>query len=186
MDEKQILDMTTANPLPPMDPAVSAAISTAIRELVAPLMASLAEVMTNNTEALQYLAGQQKVQTDRMEALERQIRLNTLVTPAQVRYLNDAIRSRARELLAKKNLDEDKKAVTRLSAAIRKSVLSRYGVAAIHEIPKHEYSVAMQQVDTWNDTVVMLDITREARKRLYGPTLTNVVASALTEDGHHV
>lgn len=152
-----------------VDPAIAAAVGAAIREMLSPLMASMAELMANNTEALQYLASQQKVQTDRMDALERQIRLNTLVTPTQVRYLNEAIRRRAREILSKKNLEEDKKAVNKLSASIRKSVLARYGVGAIHEIPKHEYSVAMQQIDTWNDALVLMDITREARKRVSGP-----------------
>lgn len=153
-----------------VDPVIAAAVGTAIREMISPLMASMAELMANNTEALQYLASQQKVQTDRMDALERQIRLNTLVTPTQVRYLNEAIKRRAREILSKKNLEEDKKAVNKLSAAIRKSVLARYGIGAVHEIPKHEYSVAMQQIGTWNDALAVMDITREARKRSAGPT----------------
>lgn len=164
MDEKQNQEIAVNGAQVPTDPVLAAAVNTALREFVAPLMASLAELMANNTEALQYLASQQKVQTDRMEALERQIRLNTLVTPTQVRYINDAIRKRAREILSKKDLD-DAKAVTRLSASIRKAVLSRYGVAALHEIPKHEYSVAMQQIGTWNDALAVLDITRDARKR---------------------
>lgn len=186
MDEKQIQEMTEVNPLPPMDPTVSAAISTAIRELVAPLMASLAELMTNNTEAMQYLASQQKVQTDRMEALERQIRLNTLVTPSQVRYLNDEIRTRSKELLSKMNLEDDRKSVTRLSSSIRKAVLSRYGVAAIAHIPQHEYRVAMQHIDTWNDTRVILEITREVRKRLNGPTNADLGICGGQEGGSHV
>lgn len=165
MDEKQNQEIAVNSAQQTADPVLAAAVNTALREFVAPLMASLAELMANNTEALQYLASQQKVQTDRMEALERQIRLNTLVTPTQVRYINDAIRKRAREILSKKNLDGDAKAVTRLSASIRKAVLSRYGVAALHEIPKHEYSVAMQQIGTWNDALAVLDITRDARKR---------------------
>lgn len=169
MDELKVVERESAL----SDPAVSEIVGAAIREILSPLMASMAEMMKNNTEALQYLAGQQKVQTDRLDALERQIRLNTLVTPTQVRYLNDAIRRRAREILEKKDLLDDKKAVTKLSAAIRKSVLSRYGIGAIHEIPKHEYTVAMQQIGTWNDAIAVMDITREARKRAAGPTAVN-------------
>ena len=100
-----------------------------------------------------------------MEALERQIRLNTPVTPTQSRYLNDAIRKRSKEILSKKGCDEDKKAVTKLSAAIRKAVLSRYGIASLSEIPKHEYSVAMQQIDTWNDVITVMSVAREAKGR---------------------
>lgn len=165
MDKTQNQQIAPAEALPPADPVLAAAVNTALREFVAPLMASLAELMANNTEALQYLASQQKVQADRMAALEKQIRLNTLVTPTQVRYINDAIRKRAREILSRKGLEGEQKAVTRLSAVIRKSVLSRYGVAALHEIPKHEYTVALQQIETWNDALSILDITREARKR---------------------
>ena len=100
-----------------------------------------------------------------MEALERQIRLNTLVTPAQVRYINDAIRKHARELLLKPELSDDAKAVKSLSASIRKSITTRYGVAALYEIPRHEYSVVMQQIDTWNDMLLMRDVIKAARKR---------------------
>lgn len=182
MDKTQNQELAPNTAIPPADPVLTAAVNAAIREVVAPLMTSLAEMLANNTEALQYLASQQKVQTDRMEALEKQIRLNTLVTPTQVRYINDAIRKRAREILSKKGLDGDTKAVTRLSAAIRKAVLARYGVAALYEIPKHEYSVAMQQIDTWNDAIAVLDITRDARKR------QEKSARFLeeTEDGGHV
>jgi len=148
------------------DAVMMAAVNAALEKVVAPLVASLAEMMRNNTEALQYLAAQQKVQTDRMEALERQIRLNTLVSPVQARYLNDAIRRRSRDILAKNALDGDKKAVTRLSAAIRKAVIARYGVAALNEVPRHEYNVAMEQIGTWNDALAILDVTRAAREAM--------------------
>lgn len=151
---------------PSSDATMVAAVNVAIREVIMPFMASLSEMMKNNAEALQYLAAQQKVQTDRMEALEKHIRLNTLVTPTQSRYLNDAIRKRAKEILNKKGCDDDKKAVTKLSAAIRKAVLSRYGIASLNEIPKHEYSVAMQQIDTWNDAMMVMTVVRDAKKRL--------------------
>lgn len=169
------------------DTVMLAAVNTAIREVIMPFMATLSEMMKNNTEALQYLASQQKVQTDRMEALERQIRLNTLVTPTQSRYLNDAVRKRAKDILSKKGIDEDKKAVTKLAAAIRKAVLSRYGIASINEIPKHEYSVAMQQIDTWNDISVTLGVTREARQRLSAksdPAEEKSTSGLLEEDYH--
>lgn len=154
-----------ASQQPGGDATMVAAVNVAIREVIMPFMASLSEMMKNNTEALQNLAAQQKVQTDRMEALERQIRLNTLVTPTQSRYLNDAIRKRSKEILSKKGCGEDKKAVTKLSAAIRKAVLSRYGIASLSEIPKHEYSVAMQQIDTWNDVITVMSVAREAKGR---------------------
>lgn len=162
--DNECKELTTQQPSG--DSVMVAAVNVAIREVIMPFMASLSEMMKNNTEALQYLAAQQKVQTDRMEAMERQIRLNTLVTPTQSRYLNDAIRKRAKEILNKKGCIDDKKAVTKLSAAIRKAVLSRYGIASLNEIPKHEYSVAMQQIDTWNDAMTVMSVAREAKGRI--------------------
>ena len=159
MDESKETGLTT-----PADKD-AAALAQLMDTMLRPILSSVAELLKNNTEAIQYLAAQQKVQTDRMEALERQIRLNTLVTPTQSRYLNNAIRKRSKDILSKKGCDEDKKAVTKLSAAIRKAVLSRYGIASLSEIPKHEYSVAMQQIDTWNDVITVMTVAREAKGR---------------------
>lgn len=151
--------------LPYCKAEVNAELGQVIREMLSPVMESMAKFMQNNTEALERLAAAQKMQSDRMEALEKQIRLNTLVTPTQVRYLNDAIRKHARELLAKKELDDDVKAIKTLGNAIRKSIISRYGTASLREVPKHEYSVAMQQIDTWNDMLLLRDVMKEARNR---------------------
>lgn len=146
----------------------AAALAELMETMLRPILSSVAELLKNNTEAIQYLAAQQKVQTDRMEALEKQIRLNTPVTPPQVKYIKEAIKKRAMEILAKKDLDSDKKAVTKLGGIIRKAVLSRYGIAALNDIPKHEYSVAMQQISTWNDALAVMDVVREARNRKPG------------------
>lgn len=135
-----------------------------IQQVLGPVLEKMTILLKNNTEALSQLASAQQVQSDRMEALERQIRLNTLVTPQQVRYINDAIRMRARDLLDKRGVDDDK-ATRKLGNAIRKSVLSRYGVAALHEIPKHEYSVAMNHASTWNDMLCVRDAVKEVRER---------------------
>lgn len=155
MDENKTLSAIT--------PEQAQLIPTVIQQVLGPVMREMSILLKNNTEALNQLAAAQQVQSDRMEALERQIRLNTLVTPQQVRYINDAIRARARELLDKRGIDNDV-ATRKLGNSIRKSVLSRYGVAALHEVPKHEYSVAMNHVGTWNDMLVVRDVVREARK----------------------
>lgn len=135
-----------------------------IQQMMGPLVEAMGKMLKNNTDALNQLAATQQIQADRLEALEKQIRLNTLVTPQQVKYINDAIRARARELLDKRGVD-DKKAVTRLGNALRKALLSRYGVGALHDIPKHEYSVAMSQITTWNDMLAVRDIVKEFRER---------------------
>lgn len=135
-----------------------------IQQMMGPLVETMVTMLKNNTEALNQLAATQQIQADRLEALEKQIRLNTLVTPQQVKYINDAIRTRARELLDKRGVD-DKKAVTRLGNAVRKALLSRYGVGALHDIPKHEYGVAQNYIATWNDMLAVRDIVKEFRER---------------------
>lgn len=135
-----------------------------IQTMMSPIVETMTKLLEHNAEALEQLAGAQKVQNDRLEALEKQIRLNTLVTPQQVKYFNDAIRARARELLNKKEI-EDAAAIKKLGTQIRKSVLARYGIGALHEIPKHEYSVVMSQIAMWNDVLIIRDIVREVRKR---------------------
>lgn len=156
--------MDENNNLPAISQEQAQMIPAIIQQMMGPLVETMVTMLKNNTEALNQLAATQQIQADRLEALEKQIRLNTLVTPQQVKYINDAIRARARELLDKRGVD-DKKAVTRLGNAMRKALLSRYGVGALHDIPKHEYSVAMSHIATWNDMLAVRDIAKEARER---------------------
>lgn len=156
--------MDENNNLPALTQEQAQMIPIIIQQMMGPLVEAMGKMLENNTQALNQLAATQQIQADRLEALEKQIRLNTLVTPQQVRFINDAIRARSRELLDKRGVD-DKKAMTKLSAAVRKALLSRYGVAALHDIPKHEYSVAMSLISTWNDLLVVRDIVKEARER---------------------
>ena len=144
-----------------VDPAM---LSHIITELMRPVMQTIGKMLENNTAALEQLSSAQSIQNDRLEALEKQIRLQTPVTSKQVTYLNDAIRQRARVLLDKKGVD-DKKATTKLGNAIRKAVLSRYGISNLREIPKHEYGVAMSQIEIWNDVLTVHDIAKEAKMR---------------------
>lgn len=142
------------------------AIGNIVAELMRPVMATIGKLLENNTAALEQLSATQAVVNDRLEALERQIRLQTPVSNKQVTYLNDAIRHRSKELLSKRNIETDKKAVTKLGNQIRRAVLSRYGIASLREIPKHEYTVAMSQIEIWNDVLTVSEITREARSRI--------------------
>lgn len=152
------------NALSVLTPEQMQVIPAIIQQMMGPIVETMSKLLEHNAEALDQLAGAQKVQNDRLEALEKQIRLNTLVTPQQVRYMNDAIRAHAREMLYKREI-EDAGAVKKLGNAIRKSVLARYGISALHEIPKHEYSVAMNQIGMWSDALQVLDVVKEARKR---------------------
>ena len=135
-----------------------------ITELMRPVMQTMSKMLENNTAALEQLSAAQSIQNDRLEALEKQIRLQTPVSGKQVTYLNDAIRARARELLDKRGID-DSKATVKLGNAIRKAVLSRYGISTLREIPKHEYNVALQQIGMWSDVLTVRDVVKEVRSR---------------------
>ena len=139
------------------------ALADVVRELMQPVMETMGKLLQHNAEALDQLAAAQSIQNDRLEALEKQIRLQTPVTSKQVSYLNEAIRNRARELLDKRDV-EDKKAANKLAGIIRRAVLSRYGVGTLREIPRHEYNVALSQVGIWNDALRVRDVVKEARK----------------------
>ena len=123
-----------------------------------------ASVIEQLMRPLQQIASSQDVIRNRMEALEKQVRLQTPVTDRQARYLADAARMKARELLDKKGVD-DKKAVTKLAGIIKKSVNARYGIGSLREVPRCEYNVAMSQIETWNKALDVLDIVRDAKAR---------------------
>lgn len=156
--------MDNKNELTVFSPEQVQMISGLIRDTMGPLVEAMANIMQNNTDALNRLASAQQIQADRVGALEKQVRLNTPVNRQHVKYINEAIRAHARELLDKRGIS-DAKAINRLSGFIRKSVLSRYGISALSEVPRHEYSVVMSQVETWNDMLTVRDIVKEARSR---------------------
>lgn len=150
-----------------------------ITTMMEPIMEAIGTMLKNNTEAIDRIAATQAVMSDRMEALERQIRLNTPVDTRQERYLSNAMKARARALLDARGLADDSFAVKMLTASIRKSVLSRYGIGSMREIPKHEYTVAMGQIDMWSDMMVIRDVVKEARNRAAGQDVAGVSQSQL-------
>ncbi len=164
------------NELVILTPEQAQALPALIQQMMGPIVETMSKLLEHNAEALEQLSGAQKVQNDRLEALERQIRLNTPVTPQQVRFINDAIRSRARELLFKREI-EDARSIKKLGNAIRKDVLARYGIGALHEIPKHEYTVTMMQIGMWSDALRILDCVKEARARAEKERETNESAA---------
>lgn len=131
-----------------------------IAEVMKPIINSIGEMLRGNAAAMEQISAAQTIQNDRLEALERQIRLQTPVTLKQVTYLNKAIKERARELLDQKNVS-DPKAITKLGGHIRKAVLMRYGISNIREIPKHEYNVALTQITEWSNPLTVREISKE-------------------------
>ena len=148
-------------------PAVldTAALTALMTEVMRPVVECFGKMLENNTAAIEHMAAAQAAANERMAALDKDVRLNMPVTPKMASYLTAEIKSRAKAILEKRSLDGDKKAVTALSGAIRKSVLSRYGVNSLREIPKYEYNVAMSQIGMWNDMLVIRDVVNAARER---------------------
>lgn len=149
-------------------PAGAEQLGEAVAEIIQPVVMAMGKLLENNTAALNQLAATQSAQNERLEALEKQIRLQTPVTVRQVSYLNSAIRDRARELLDRRGCADDRKAVTKLSAGIRRSVLARYGIAAMKEIPRHEYGVALAQIQMWQNALMVRDVAKTARENREG------------------
>ena len=147
-----------------LSPEQAEMIPAIIQQMMGPLVEAMGRMLENNTNALNQLASAQQIQADRLEALERQIRLNTPVTRQQARYISAAMKEHALELLDKSSISDDK-ATRKLVSIIRKDVLSDYGVTVLEEIPKHKYSVAMHRIKTWNNMRMVRDVIKEARKR---------------------
>lgn len=140
-------------------------VSVVVRDIMAPLMESIGKMLKHNTEAMEQIAAAQTLTSQRIADLEKRVRLQTPMTRTQEKYIGDAIRARARELLDTKGYADDKKAVTKLSGAIRKSVLTRWGVSSLREAPAYDYETALKQIGMWSDFMAIRDVTKEARKR---------------------
>lgn len=125
------------------------------------IQAMMGPVLEGLARALEQVAAQQQVQSDRMEALERQIRLQTPVTAKQAGFLNAAARDRAAALLEKKDVS-DPAALKKLAGIIRKSVMKRYGIGSMRDVPGYEYRVAMDMIEMWAEPLTVIRIAREA------------------------
>ena len=154
MDEKALSTLT---------PEQTSVIPAIVQQMMGPLVEAMAKLLENNTAALQQLSAAQQVQNDRLEALERQIRLNTPVTRQQVRYLSAAMKEHTLELLDKSSIS-DPKAVRKLAGIIKKDVLADYGITTLEEIPKHEYNVAMHNIKTWNNMRIVREVVSVKKK----------------------
>ena len=148
-----------------LSPQTVEVVSVVVRDIMAPLMESIGKMLKHNTEAMEQIAAAQTLTSQRIADLEKRVRLQTPMTKTQEKYIGDAIRARARELLDAKGYADDKKAVTKLSGAIRKSVLTRWGVSSLREAPAYDYETALKQIGMWSDFMAIRDVTKEARKR---------------------
>lgn len=148
-----------------LSPQTAQIVSVVVRDIMGPLMENIGKMLRHNTEAMEQIAAAQQLTSQRISDLEKRVRLQTPMTKAQEKYINDAIRMRARELLDGRGLSDDRKAVTKLGNAIRRSVLARWGVNSLREAPAYDYETAIGQIGMWNDAMAVRDIVKEARSR---------------------
>ena len=143
----------------------SGVVADVVREIMGPLLESIGTMLKNNTEAMSQIAAAQQVTSDRLEALEKQVRLNTPVTNTQVKYLNEAARKKARDLLEEEEegFGNDRKWLNKLAGMVRKQVLSRYGIGNLRELPKFEYPVAMKQIELYDDPLAVMEVAEGIR-----------------------
>lgn len=148
-----------------LSPETAEIISVVVRDMMAPIMQTIGKMLEHNTQAMEQIAAAQQITSDRIASLEKRVRLQTPMSKSQENCINGAIRARARDLLDPRGFSDDKKAVTKLSGIIRKSVLARYGVSSLREAPAYDYETALKQVAIWNDRLAIRDVEKEARLR---------------------
>ena len=140
-------------------------VSVMMQQMLAPVVESIGKILERNNQAMERIAATQQMMTTRISELEKQVRLKTPLSRTQENYINSAVRAKARELLESRGYDEDRKAVTRLSGIIRKSILERYGVSSLREAPAYDYETALEQVKFWNNPSAIREVAKEAKKR---------------------
>lgn len=141
------------------------ALSLVVTEIMRPVLESLGGMMKRMSEAVEHIATSQDVMRNRLEALEKQVRLQTPVTVKQARYLADAARRRAKELLGPEN-EGAVKAVGKLAGAIKKAVVIKYGYDGLQDVPRCEYEAILRQIETWNKPMEVFEIMEKARAEL--------------------
>lgn len=132
--------------------------SVAMPDGQAEMIAALREVVQEFQGAMQIMAMNQQAMARKLDELEREVRWSVPVTQKQAKLLNEQIKSRAEELCAKAGR-KDKETVKRLSRVIRKSLLIRYGVSSVKDIPKIEYPVAVQAAAKWFEIYAIREAT---------------------------
>ena len=116
------------------------------------LPADVRQTLGQMGEIMRGMADMLRATNERMGMLEQQVRLLTKVTPAQASAISAAIRDRAKELCATYRATGCEKAT---GNAIRRELRLTMGVQNVREVPRCEYSVALQTVKLWDDYKTM-------------------------------
>ena len=126
--------------------------------LPAEVQATLAQM----GDIMRSMANMLRATNERMASLEREVKLLTKVTPAQANAINNAIRQRAAELCETYRAQGCEKAAAN---AIRRAVRLTTGTNSVRDLPRCEYSVAMEQVRMWDDRKTMKALRAKVNKQ---------------------
>ena len=127
---------------------VAVAVPSLPPQQMAALPPDVAQAFAQMAAAVVGMAEMVRAANDRMTGIETELRMLTKITPAQANAINAAIRDRAAELCGAHRAPGCEKAVAN---AIRRAVKLTTGISAVRELPRCEYSVAMEQVQLWDD-----------------------------------
>lgn len=147
MNEMQVT-MNPENEL--LTPALIAQITQIVGQGTYQIVKPLIELVQQNA-AEQREA--QQLTNERIDALEKQMRYNTPVTPVQVKYIKAEIKERSAAILEEKSIS--KRGARDMSAAIKKELLKEFGVSCVNEIPKCDYRLAMDWIGAWMNPKVV-------------------------------
>lgn len=106
-----------------------------------------------------------RMTNERMSSLEAEVKRLTKVTPSQASELNRAIRTRAKMICEKHRAVGCEKA---MASAIRAAVKNTCGISTARELPRCDFSVAMRQVEIWDDFKKIREIKAKEAARNVG------------------
>lgn len=126
------------------------AVEAAMAQYMAPMIATYNAM----TEAMGQMAQSMRAIQENMDAMRRESLYRTPLSAAQKRHLNAAIRERAEAVAAKRRLPME--AAKAAAGDIRKKLCRRWGVRSVGDIPTCEYAAAMETVQYWDETDLVM------------------------------
>lgn len=136
------------------------------RERAVILMPDVAAMLQANTEQLgAYLvqmAGMMLRMQSRLDELEEKQRAVTL-NHGEVKIIQQEIRMRAEEYCEKYAL-EDPKDAAKIRAAIKKAILTRYGIKDLHDVPAIARQAVEALISRWADIKMVYRIRESHRE----------------------
>ena len=131
-----------------------------------PVPMETAVILQQNTEQLgAYLVQMAQMMLrlqNRLDELEEKQKAVT-VDHGEVKMIQQLIRMRADEYCEKYGL-EDPKDAGKIRAAIKKSILQRYGIRDLHDVPVIARQAVEAQISRWADIKIVLRIRESHRE----------------------